>query len=517
MEGEEGRVAQKRGMRVAEQFGRGNRVFSLVRRALRRLSGKPWGKWLGWFLLASLVAAVLVLEFFSRGAARIFNHAVARQDMLRGTITAEKLLADLTGHVRFEQLKWKDPEGHTILEVPRGSFVVAPLDIITGHLSSTTIRSLTLHDAVISVHLDEDMKVDFIRPSPRAIRAGEYPAEDEAWEILPEGSSEEEIKAISEERRKRRRLYLERQLANFNRAGRRLHLALTLDKCRVEIFHRARHYLFQPVRVNAVLDTAGLTEIRATTGGFGGTMVGSGMGMYGHIDFRVPPVPLCDLTVMLYDVEPSSLGFGMNLNDRLTLLSHFEGPVSHPVGRGVVKMKDLHIPALHFTDVFGGIRYEDGELQFSDVSADVYGGRLLARGSYHIDTRHYRIEGQGTGLEAAQALPGSGLTCAVDMDLHVESKGGPKQTTFSGSFRSGEGHYRWLPFRAITGNFYEEYHDLRFSALDIQLSSFRVSTDALRIKDGKLTLEEIRMIGEDGRLLHLVAPPEHQGEGGDAP
>ena len=510
-------VVQKRGEPVAGKFGRGDRVLSHVTCTLRGIWRKPWRKWIGWVLLSSLIAAVLVLEFFSRGAARIFNRAVAQQDMLRGTITVEKLLADLTGHVQFEQLIWKDPKGHTILQVPRGSFSVAPLDVIMGRMSSTTVQALTLHDAVISVHLDQDMKVDFIRPSPEIIRLGEYPAEDWEREVRLAGESEEARKALGEERRRQRRLSLERRLANFNRAGRRLHLALTLDKCRVEIFHQARHYLFHPVRVNAVLDTAGLTQIRATTGGFGGTMVGSGMGMHGNIDFRVPSVPICDLTVMLYEVDPSSLGFGMNLQDRMTLLSHFEGAVSRPVGRGVVKMNELHIPALHFTDVFGAIRYEDGELQFDDVSADVYGGRLLARGMYHLDTRYYRIDGQGTGLLAAQALPGSGLTCAVDLDLHVESKGGPRQTTFHGSFRSGDGHYRWLPFRSITGNFYEAYHDLRFSALDIELASFHISTDALRVKDGKLTLQDIRVIDEDGRLLHLVEPPERQEEGEDVP
>lgn len=492
-------------------------IFVRMAAALRDLRRKPWRKWLGLFLLATFVSTFLVLEFFSRGAARIFNYAIERQDMLRGAITVEKLLADFTGHVQFENLVWKDPEGHTILQVPQGSFIVVPWDVIRGRLSSTTIRALTLHDAAISVHLDKDMNVDFVRPSPAVIRAGEYPAEDWEREISLAGKSEEELKAIGEARRQRQRIRLERQLSNFNRAGRRIHLELTLDKCRVEIFHKERHYLFNPVRVNAVVDTDGLTQIQATTGGFGGTMVGSGLSMHGNIDFRVRPVPICDLTMMLYEVDPSSLGFGMNLKDRMTLLSHFEGPVSRPVGRGVIKMKELHIPALHFTDVVGSIRYEDGDLQFDDVSAAVYGGRLLANGTYNLDTRYYRIDGQGAGLRSDQALPGSGLACAVDLDIHVESKGGPRQTTFYGSFRSGEGHYRRFPFTYLSGNFYEAYHDLRFSDLNIQMAAFRISTDALTFKDGKLTLREIRLTDEGGQLLHVLEPPEGRAEGTAAP
>ena len=45
------------------------------------------------------VAAVLVLEVFSRGAAAIFNKAMMEQDMLKGEIRAEKIVAHIIGHV----------------------------------------------------------------------------------------------------------------------------------------------------------------------------------------------------------------------------------------------------------------------------------------------------------------------------------------------------------------------------------------------------------------------------------
>ena len=131
----------------------------------------------------------------------------------------------------------------------------------------------------------------------------------------------------------------------------------------------------------------------------------------------------------------------------------------------------------------------------------------MAGGEYNIDTRYYRLDGHGTALQADKALPGSRLTCAVELDIHMESKGSPQQTICYGSFRSGDGHYHLLPFAWLSGEFYNTYHNLRFSALNIQMAAFRISTDALAIKDGKLTMKEIRLTDEEGNLLREWEPP----------
>ena len=83
-----------------------------------------WKKTLGIAIVAILLTVFLILEIFSRGAAAIFNQAMAEQDMLKGTITAEKIIAHITGDVDFTGLEWRDVEGHLILRVPEGHFYV---------------------------------------------------------------------------------------------------------------------------------------------------------------------------------------------------------------------------------------------------------------------------------------------------------------------------------------------------------------------------------------------------------
>ena len=132
----------------------------------RRAFGKKCLKRLGLALLVICLIILIALEILSRGAAQIFNYAMANQDMLRGTITVERLISDITGHVYFTGLEWKDREGNPILEIPSGDFRVNVWDVLTRDFKSTTIRELTVNQPSVSVHLSDDMKVDFVRPSP---------------------------------------------------------------------------------------------------------------------------------------------------------------------------------------------------------------------------------------------------------------------------------------------------------------------------------------------------------------
>ena len=119
------------------------------------------------YIIPGILLFVLAWLFLlSRSAAMIFNHAMEQQDMLRGTITVEEISADITGYVEFEDLQWRDPNGEIILSVPEGNLRVRPWDIVTNRITSTTLQSLTLKNALVSLRFDEDMQVDFIRQPP---------------------------------------------------------------------------------------------------------------------------------------------------------------------------------------------------------------------------------------------------------------------------------------------------------------------------------------------------------------
>lgn len=471
----------------------------------RRAFGKKCLKRLGLALLVVCLLILLALEIISRGAAQIFNYAMANQDMLRGTITVERLISDITGHVYFTGLEWKDREGNPILEIPSGDFRVNVWDVLTRDFKSTTIRELTVNQPSVSVHLSDNMKVDFVRPSPDMDRLKK---ESEDWreKVNLATLDARERRAVGQWRREHHQQKVQRDWHNFNAAGKHLKLRLNVHDGGVEVFYRERHYVMSHVQMAVDLDTAKQMSLDMSIGGFGGTMIGDAIALNGTVDFTTDPEPVCNTALVLYQVDPSSLGFGMNIHDKMTLSTYFTGPVSHPIGTGKVEMDELHIPGLDFANVEGKVYYENSLLQFTDVTADVYKGKLTARGDYDLDTRFYNLYGHGEAMQTEAALPKSGLHTRVDLDLEIHSEGSAKSTVSSGSFVSGPGRYRLLPFDSLSGKVTDAGGDLHFYDAVINLLGFTVSTDAFHIQHGKLSLNPIKLTDKEGKPLYTFVP-----------
>lgn len=448
-----------------------------------------------------LIGFFLLLELYSLSAAWLFNKAMEDQDLLSGTITAEHILASPFGYVYFEGLEWKDPEGKRILYIPDGEFTVDILDTLLQRFSSTSIERLELNRAKLSIRLNEDMSVDFVRsPAPRA-----QPKNKPKLKARDEDKTEAQILAEAEEKRQRERQQAEQEWKNFNHSGEWLDLHILLDNCMLEVFYRERHYLLEAVRLHMDLDSKDKMKLKLATGPFGGTMIGSGIFVEGIIDFK-KTVPQCDLMMLIDAVDPSSLGFGMDVHDPLSMAVRFEGDVTRPVGKGTLHFDRLRIPALDFSNVDGEIDYEDAMINFTDVHADVYGGKLAAEGWYNLDTRYYYITGHGENLRAKKALPDAGLRCFVVLDISVESKGSVSRTSYGGSFVSSKGRYRWLPFKSLSGQFHNLGKKLDFYDVKIDFGGTVATTDAFTIDNGKLKLNPIRVTDKDGNPLVTYDP-----------
>ncbi len=461
-------------------------------------------------LAAAIIFIVFMLEGASRGAADIFNKAMQEQNVLKGTITAEKIQATPTGNVTFINLVWKDERGGTILEIPEGSFKVKIFDVLTGNFKSTTIEELTLSNAAVSLNFDENMNVDFIRHSPDFKNVSQDMKKNtDSWEekVSRENKTEEELKEIGERRRRLQQSKMEKDWKNFNLAGDKLNLNLKLNNCRFEVFYRERHYLLSGVQFETKINTDDEMTLNITTGTFGGMMTGRGMRINGRIDFKNETVPQCNMLIQLQEVDPSSLGFGMNIHDEMTLSARFTGPMSRPIGKGKVTMKELNLPGISFENVEGKIIYEDAMLNFKDVTADVYGGKLDAYGDYNIDTRYYNIYGLGQGLKAYTALPDSHLHCNVDLNLTIQSKGNAKETITFGDFVSGKGRYSILTFDSLQAKFHNEYDKLSFYDVIIKFTSgYQVSTDAFSIEGKKLKFNPLSIADKDGNIVRIFDP-----------
>ncbi len=447
-----------------------------------------------------------LLEFTSRSAAYLFNRAMEDQDILRGTVTVESISADIMGNVEFEDLQWVSPEGKPIVRIPRGAFQVSVWDVLTRHLRTTSIQELELQNASASLYLDENMNLDIVPPSPEFHRLAEY-ARKKVKPPPPKPMTEDELKELGRRKRDKMQREFTENLRNFHHDGKDFKLRLRLDHCGIEVLHENKQYLIGNVSIDADIDTRRTVTLNIRTGPFGGTMIGRGIFMHGKVNMAADPVPDCTMAIMLKDINPASLGLGVNIHDNMTLHTYFKGPVTSPTAEGSVSMKELHLPGLDFYNIDGDIHYEDSKLNFQDVTANVYGGTLTAQGIYDFDTRYYRIEGTGENLLTEKALPKGELNCKVHLDITVESKGSARETYTRGSFTSGPGFYKkWIPFDRLSGRFTNAYQDIRFYDPLIEIGSYKISTDFFSIIDKKLTLHPINLTDADGKLIMYYNP-----------
>lgn len=425
-------------------------------------------------LLALFCLILLLAKLASFGAARIFNYAAARQDMLRGTITVESITANIHGGVTFENLAWDDPEGNPILRVPSGSFKVNPWDVISKHLVSTTLEEITLNRPAFAVRFDEDMNVDFVKRE-----------EKEKKESPPSEKT------------------LEDKVKNFNRRGKPLHFKLTIHDGRVQAFYRQRHYIMNHVSMTGTVNTRGQTKLSLTTGPFGGTAVGDGVELHAEIDFKEKNLPTM-IEFTANGVDPASLGLGDDIHDKMTLTAQGSGPLARMEADGTVTMKELHIPALDFRNVKGDVHYSSGEVTFSDVTARVYGGTVTARGNYNIDSRAYDIYLQGEDLDSRIPSNEPRFYCLVKLDGEIHCDGNQKHLIAFGRFFSGPGFYMLVPFKGITGTFNNRWRAVDFYDVSIDTSFGIIHTDAFHIIDGRLHLGTIELVDkETGKAMNL--------------
>lgn len=438
------------------------------------------------FLVIGAIVFFVLATIASRGMGVIFNEVMARQTMMRGTVTVESLSATPWGTLSFTDLVWTDPDGRRLVTVPDGKIRVNMWDVVTRNFKASAINGIELNDAIIVIDLDENNRIDFVPPSPDVKKSIN---EVEPRQKAPRKTTQE------------RQEELGNKVRNFNWQGQHLDLKIRLRNSQLEVFNRNRHYVMKDVNARINLDSNRAVHIDMETGKFGGTAIGDGLVLKGRVDLKdvlKHRMPQLDLQFDVKGVDPSSLGFGENIHDTMTLLTKVTGDFNRPFAKGRVTMPILRIPALTFDNVVGDVTYQDGILNFSNVNANVFNGKLEAKGVYNLDTRAYTITGIAKDLDSSVALKTPEFLVPVSANLNFKSEGMPRDMEVWGNFWSGEGHYMLIPIQSITGNFHNKGRHLSFSDVKVNTKITTISTNALRIDDGQLTMGPLNITSHGG-------------------
>ena len=88
------------------------------------------------------------------------------------------------------------------------------------------------------------------------------------------------------------------------------------------------------VNARIELDSNRAIHIDMETGKFGGTAIGDGLVLKGRVDLKdvlKHRMPQLDLQFDVKGVDPSSLGFGDDIHDAMTLLTRVTGDFNRPL------------------------------------------------------------------------------------------------------------------------------------------------------------------------------------------
>lgn len=423
-----------------------NRKFYLIISAILLLLGGVY------FFLCSLA---------SEHAEDIFRQEMSKQRVLRGSVTADSIKADLFGNVSFTNLVWLDPKGEPVLQVPQGKFSVSVWDIITHSADLDTLQRVELDDAVLSLQFDEKMRLD----------------------VLPDK------KMLSEPTPQKKKKHLDLR-------GKVPETELVLKNCTLNVMYKKRYFVLNQVQANIQSRTDDFIKIDFASGLFGGTIAGDSLKLYGKVDVSKDEPELA-LNLTMYNIIPSSMGLG-KIENPADIFLEVKGPLQQPKADGALNFDELNIPALHFSKVSGNIHYEDGRVDFTDVTGSVYGGTVDASGNYHIDNRHYSIDVLGHDLMASVAAKSTKINCRVELDLKMRSEGRADTVHTYGSFTSGPGNYMLIPFESISGKFDNKSKVLKFKDVVIKTNLGNVVTDGFKLVDGRVYLEDIYLEAPDG-------------------
>ena len=438
------------------------------------------------FIGITVIIISILATVASRGMGVIFNEVISRQTMMRGTITVSSLSATPWGTISFEDLQWADDDGHQLMTVPSGKIRVNMWDVITRNFKASAIRGIELNDAVIVVDLDDDNRVDFVPASPDVNKPLTEVAQ---WPKAPKKTTLE------------RQEELGKKVRNFNWNGQHIDAIVKLSNCQLEIFQKNRHYVMNDVNARFDIDTKRAIRIDMKTGKFGGTAIGDGLTLEGRIDLKgvlKHRMPTLNMNLNIYGVDPASLGFGDSIHDKMTLLTRVNGDFNRPFASGRVTMSILKIPALTFENVVGDVMYQDGILKFQDVYANVFGGKLKAEGIYNLDTRAYELTGVATDVDSSIALKTPDFVVPVSANLNFSSNGQPKDMVVWGDFTSSAGRYILIPIQSIIGRFHNQGRHLSFADVKVHTSISTISTNALHIDNGALTLGPLNITSNGG-------------------
>ena len=408
-----------------------------------------------WIFPVGAAAAVISFYafcwFLSLGAAQIFNAVAEHRQLFPGHVTVEEISANFLGRVSFKNLIWKRDDGTLLARIPEGSFRVKLWDVVMRRIGTATLEEAEIRGAYLHVFLNEDM---------RPVDLKKVQTDGRGNPIRIRGEN----------------------------ANRHFDCNVKLVNCTIEVDTPERHFLVAHVHSDVQMNTKKELRMDFSAGPFLGSCAAKELRINGTLDLAAPE-PEFEMILFIGNCKPSSLGVGVDIADPVTLNARIFGPLEEPMLDGDLLAEKLEFPGITFTDVKGDIMYREGILKADPVTAEAFAGNVVADGTFNLNEKTYTAHIYGHNLDGGIAAHDKKL--GVNVNLKMTISGTREGQVIKGMFYTGEGHYSLLPFKSISGVFDRRSGVLSFHDVVIRLALGDVTTDALKIRKGRVELGPI--------------------------
>lgn len=419
-------------------------------------------------ILFGLVGLVVVFfciwEYAVLHVTDIFNAIASKQPIFKGKIHAERLDASFDGHIIFKNLVWSTDKDEPIVKIPYGKLRINPMDVISMHITTDSIKRLELHNTSIKLLFDENWNLDVIQQD---------------WKPTPK--EDDGIKPAPQEGKNSQPAPKKKRIKNLNLSDKLPNWKVVIKDCSVEAYHMNRQYLMKDVGCDLAISNHSLVKINFSSGPLTGTMQGAGIDVTGTTDFKVNKT---NTHVEIKEVVPASLGIG-KLSNAVSISSDFTGPADDPQVDGIIRFKTLEIKPFVFTDVKGKFKLVGDIVDITDTTGYCYGGTINAHGKYNIDSQRYKLTAVANELELSQLARGKDIVGKADLNFQLFADPKHKNTATVGNFRIGKGHAKHGHFHGIEGQVFAHNKNIFFKNVLVKLGIGHLRSHHFSIENGK--------------------------------
>lgn len=488
-----------------------------------------------------IVFLCVLYIFGSRSLAALSQNILENQQILKGSVSAERIDADWNGKVNLTDLVWKDENGRVLASVPLAKLSLNFFAAIFEGGTEAVITDVELKQPELFYRVPQGNSplllqkafADQINSSSDRSFAGDISAENGVLHII-EGNKEYALHNFTAELTVAGNMLQSGDLAATYKNA---ELSVSVDTQGQETSYMAKGRNLPAQDIAAMLQCGKNTRIEQGSvnvemSGEAGKMTINGniQGVSG-ICFDLPVTELngafhgnadeltiTQMSVLLagqplnifgsvklpgvarsqaeYALQFNSGAFalnavsaGINVQDGVTVQGKITGSIVNPVLEGTFGIKSLEFAPLKIDEFHGNFLYFNDKLNIANAVGQVGSGTVMADGELILKSGDFKFNLLAEKIPA-ELLTDAQLNGNLTFDTTVIGSNEAASAVALGDFAVTEGQFKGIDFSKLTGVVY--YNKSGYTFSDVYLHTFlgKIPLDAVLLDNGKLRFSD---------------------------